>query len=227
MGNTIKPKYWAEVLETIDNGMGYWEHLKVGVFTLKDSAPQKVGEYTRKYHSQMDTFCWFTADGRDYALYSADYTCTRIMSLPDCKDIGGEEPQSNGFCPTDLYVPAFIEISFKSKDLEGRKYRIYEPDEESQNDSDNAEIVRPLSHEAFGFVAGCVWGDDSSWKIEYLDLSEASKGILKRDNRFGYIELPKDMRLHQAVDPNYCDETKRIVIATANYYELGSGKRIR
>jgi len=24
---------------------------------------------------------------------------------------------------------------------------------------------------AFGFIWGCVWGDDASWKVQYLDLS--------------------------------------------------------
>lgn len=226
MGNTIKPKYWAEVLEKIDHGKGYWEYLKIGVFTLKDGKPEKVGEYTRNYHSFMNTFCWFTVDGKDYALYSKSYTSTRVMSLPDCKDIGGEEPQSNGFCPTDFYVPSFIEICFKDKSLAGKNYRLHDPDEETQKSGDCAEVVRPLSHENFGFVAGCVWGDDCSWKIEYLDLSEAANGIVKRDNRFGYIELPKGMRLHQAVDPEYCAETQRIVIATASHYDLKTGKRL-
>src|SRR5207247_7723491 len=60
--------------------------------------------------------------------------------------------------------------------------------------------VSPLIYYPFGFVAGCIWGDDSSWKIQYLDLLKAESGVLKRDDRFGYIALPNSMTLDQAVD---------------------------
>lgn len=41
----------------------------------------------------------------------------------------------------------------------------------------------------FGFVWGCVWGDDSSWKVQALDLSRVTDGVFVRDARFGYVEL--------------------------------------
>ena len=41
----------------------------------------------------------------------------------------------------------------------------------------------------FGFVWGCVWGDDSSWKVQHLDLSRVGEGELTRDERFGYVML--------------------------------------
>lgn len=52
----------------------------------------------------------------------------------------------------------------------------------------------------FGFVAGCIWGDDSSWKIEFLDLSKISEGIIVRDNRFGYISMPNKLNLSESID---------------------------
>lgn len=52
----------------------------------------------------------------------------------------------------------------------------------------------------FGFVAGCIWGDDTSWKIQYLDLSQIENGIIKRDDRFGYIELSDNYLLEQSID---------------------------
>jgi len=45
----------------------------------------------------------------------------------------------------------------------------------------------------FGFVAGCYWGDDSSWKIRFLDLSQITSGIIKNEDRFGYIQMPNDI----------------------------------
>lgn len=41
----------------------------------------------------------------------------------------------------------------------------------------------------FGFVWGCIWGDDSSWKVQWLDLSRVAEGVLTREERFGYVEL--------------------------------------
>ena len=60
--------------------------------------------------------------------------------------------------------------------------------------------VSPLSFHPFGFVAGCVWGDDSSWKLQYLDLSRAAEGIVRREERFGYLELPAGRPLAELVD---------------------------
>jgi hypothetical protein len=91
------------------------------------------------------------------------------MELPSCKDIGGEQPSSAGFCPVSYCVPA-IYVS-----------------ETSTCESD------------IGFVAGCVWGDDSSWKVECLDLTRVSEGVLKRDSRLGYFELPDKLNLQDAI----------------------------
>lgn len=60
--------------------------------------------------------------------------------------------------------------------------------------------VSPLTYYPFGFVSGCIWADDSSWKVQYLDLSRADEGVLMRDDRFGYIELQEDVRLKDAID---------------------------
>jgi hypothetical protein len=40
-----------------------------------------------------------------------------------------------------------------------------------------------------------VWGDDSSWKIQYLDLSSIREGVIRRDDRFGYLKLATDPKL--------------------------------
>ena len=143
---------------------------------------EKIGEYFRNYDSLFNTFYPFVLDGKNYALYSKCYTATRVMSLPDCKDLGGEESHSFGFCPVDYYVPQGCN---------------------------------------FGFVAGCVWGDDSSWKLQYLDLSNVEFGIIKRDDRFGYLELP-NMPLDQAVE---CDsECSYLTISKIKRFKLNGEK---
>jgi hypothetical protein len=98
------------------------------------------------------------------------------MSIPSCEDSCGED-HSNihfgiGFCPVAFYVPY------------NDRYILY--DYEQARDTDQ-EIKWPPG--SFGFVAGCHWGDDHSWKIQFLDLRGIKEGKLVRDDRFGYIEL--------------------------------------
>jgi hypothetical protein len=83
----------------------------------------------------------------------------------------------------------------------------------------------------FGFVAGCIWGDDSSWKIEFLDLSEIANGVIKRDIRFGYIEMPEGMSLKQAINMgdfkyDLTDEISYVTIALQKRFDLASGKML-
>lgn len=56
-------------------------------------------------------------------------------------------------------------------------------------------------HAPFGFVAGCQWGDDTSWKIEFIDLQDVYNP--KRDARFGYISLPNGSKLRDAIHADY------------------------
>lgn len=159
--------YTAKVIELVSQGEGYWSHAIVGVF---DKDNNKVGEYKRNYGALYDTFFPFKQGDEWFALYSSDYTATRVMKLPECEDIAGEDADSFGFCPTKFYVP-----------------------QADEGDKAHAETLEELCG-TFGFVAGCIWGDDSSWKIQYLDLSRIKDGILTRDERFGYIEMPNNVK---------------------------------
>jgi len=94
------------------------------------------------------------------------------MELPSCEVIAQEEAKSHGFCPVGYKVP------FSDNEEAGR------------GDGLNGQ---------FGFVSGCVWGDDCSWKLQYLDLSRIDEGIIQRDDRFGYVELPRDVDLKHAI----------------------------
>jgi hypothetical protein len=91
---------------------------------------------------------------------------------------------------------------------------------ESRAAWDEAHFVWSFPERVYGFIAGCIWGDDSSWKIQYLDLSQADKGIIKRDDRFGYIELPSELNLDNAIDLDYDDDYISLKIATQNYYNI-------
>ena len=79
-------------------------------------------------------------------------------------------------------------------------------------------------------MAGCIWADDSSWKIQTLDLAEADRGILKRQEIFGYVELPEDQSLREAINmSSYGDDTEHdykhhIRINIMQTFDLRTGK---
>jgi hypothetical protein len=69
---------------------------------LPRNRSESTSETTRPF---FHTFCPFQIGDLDYALYSPQYHVTRVMELPACKDIGGEDLQGEGFCPTDFRGP--------------------------------------------------------------------------------------------------------------------------
>lgn len=155
-----------------------WDYTDVTIY----NDGTKIGSYTYQYPSKNPPFYVFRLKNNWYALYATSYMYTRIMSLPDCKDIGGEENEyKNHFCPVEYYVPVL-------------------------NLWDGS--ILNMEYAPFGFVSGCVWGDDSSWKLQYLDLSRADEGIVKRDQRFGYFELPSNVKLKDCIDTCHIYEMK-------------------
>lgn len=202
---------------------------KVNIFMNGD----QIGSYIRNYSNVLNTFYPFMCKGKWYALYSEDYTCTSLMSLPECKKIGGEDPDSFGFCPVELWVPAFLKVT---------RNIVIKNREDICNDTyyfDNSSFVRKELKEGrslntrrmtttlgewdytpFGFVAGCIWGDDSSWKIQYLDLSRADEGIIIRDDRLDYCELPDKMDLQDAIHLNTSSgKSFSMSVARVAYYD--------
>jgi hypothetical protein len=207
-------KYFAQVIEEIDNGKGHWNYQKIGIFEIIDREENKIGEYIRNYSSFYNTFFAFQhANGNWYALYSPNYTTTRIMELPSCNDIGGEENNANGFCPTDYYVPNYIDYI----------YTDHEPIRASQIEDEEVgkgNTIDDIKFWNFAFVAGCVWGDDWSDKVEHIDLTNADKGIITRTDKFGYIWIPNGMKLKDAIDMDSYDgqNNDAINITTAFRY---------
>ena len=173
------------------------------MYRVSPDGEQLVGKYVRSYPTFYRTFFHFRRQGIDYALYSPHYTGTRILALPECADIGGETPKSMGFCPIDYYVPCF---------------------------DDTAAEEHDLLYVDCGFVAGCVWGDDSSYKIQFLDLSRVREGIMTRDDRFGYIVLPEKISLADAVSTHLYDPQpdpgpgQQIAIAVQRSFDIRTGR---
>lgn len=155
-------KYYIKT-QKIENKPGQWNSVLCEIFNSKD---EKLGEYIRYYHSfAIDTFHPFQVNGKDYALYSSDYETISLMSLPDCKPIELNPEcvkQMACFCPVEIYIPRF-------KDTLHTRNQIFSTEEGYENCDGFSTLA---------FVSGCVWGDDSSWKLNLLDLSNVEKGEL-------------------------------------------------
>jgi hypothetical protein len=182
---------------------GAWNSTIVSIF----EGDQLLGSYERWYPAFGETtFHPFERDEKWYALYSGDYTCTRLMSLPDCRDIGGEEPNPRGFCPVEFYVPRYRKVTYvDTKYGSGQTCQWYAFDnaERFRRVSDPEEPRYDYGSWQFletGFVAGCIWGDDTSWKVEVLDLTRAAEGLITRTARFGHFELPHKQSLKDSID---------------------------
>jgi hypothetical protein len=161
------------------NRPGTWDSTMVEVFrrTGVSGGVEKIGEYER-YHALFQTFEPFRQGDREFALISRDYTKSAVLDLGSGRVIAEENdepgaPPGGGFCPVGFHVPDWWDVHDGSV-IPGSEY--WTADDEWPNGD-------------FGFVWGCHWGDDSSWKVQYLDLSRVQQGIVRRDDRFGYVEM--------------------------------------
>jgi len=131
--------------------------------------PCEAGYGTHLFHP-------FSHKGKDYALYSPDHTCSRVLALPSCEDVDGEISHSLGFCPVDFYVPTLEDFPY------------------------NKYLGRPEPDEyPFGFVSGCIWGDDRSWKLQFVDFKNLDEGKVTFDDRLGYFVLPHHLSIKEAI----------------------------
>ena len=250
------PIFYAETIE--NKNPGGWGNLVIGVYQQdeKDGEKKLLGTYERNYSTNFNNFSYCRKGDRFFALYSPNYTSTRVMEIfpgNGFKDIGGEEKAGGGFCPTDLYIPQVREYIFEQFSVPNRvkdwknllysfppgtriterytesrldRVQLYYPDGKEirayngkfdvykrdgvehknyrydrvygpEKAMETVLVEYPPTH---AFVAGCYWGDDSSWKIQYIDVSRIDEGIIKRDERFGYIELPSNLSLKKAIN---------------------------
>lgn len=222
--------YITKVLEKVNHN-----YFKIGILRVENEKEEQIGEYERSSHTRPTTFFPFQQNGKDFALYSPHYSEIRIMELPSCKDIGSDESEPKDFCSIGFYVPSYMEqeITSRRTSSEGKveemiwTTRVSEPKEEELTEytksypyenietnekGKNETFYRPLTQKLyypFGFVSGCYWMDD--FTVHYLDLSEVNKGIIKRDARFGYVELIDNLPLKEAFD--------------LQYYQKNSGER--
>ena len=161
----------------------------------------------------------------EFALISRDYTRTAVLDLGSGRVVAEENDwAAEGFCPVGFFVPDWWDVNDGSI-IPGSEY--WDADREWPNGD-------------FGFVWGCHWGDDGSWKVQYLDLSRVQQGIVRREERFGYVELatfgfnnpclsleagaPREKRsaaLYRRVEAGRC---ARVTFAVEMQFGLESGR---
>jgi hypothetical protein len=192
----------------VETGDGHVNELHVDVL---DQCGQAVASYHRNYPNLFRTFEPFRQGDRLLALFSSDYTATSVMDLSTGKVVASEDPDSMGFCPVGFYVPDWWDIHDGS----------ILPGSGSWNDTFE------LPKGDFGFVWGCIWGDDGSWKVQFLDLSRVQDGMLVRDERFGYLELAS----HPKLDPrefircSFDGKSCTVTFSVLSSYDIATGEK--
>jgi hypothetical protein len=177
---------------------GHWGTSVVSIYR----GDRLLGGYRRLYSSfGADTFSPFFWEGAWYALYSANYTCTRVLRLLDdgIEDWCGEEPGTDGFCPVEYYAPQ----GFQDNPRDPGSIWMFDNERDFPTydafAKQAAEERAAVKFPGFAFLAGCHWGDDHEWKLRYVDYSQVTGRRLIIDERFGYHELPH-RALRECVD---------------------------
>lgn len=200
--------------EPIDNGPGKWKSTAVTIWRTAQEGddPVKVFEYNRNYalgktflpFRQLQEGAW-----KDYALISSEYTRLEVVDLSlgeivaiepypavtqewlnglpaTSKEPGGwaekhyvgEERPGWGFCPVEFRVFDWREkLTDESANMPFRDGYLY------SDEKLNAYTGQ------WAIYTGCIWGDDGSWKVRYVDLSKIREGIVVTEERFGYLPL--------------------------------------
>lgn len=163
-------------------------HVTIYDNLVKEGTP--VFKYTRNYDVFFKTFEPFrvwdekTLTWRNFALISPQYVNFELVDLDEQKVvaknaypvINGKEMPAAGFCPVEFYVPDMTDF--------------YEPE-----DVEESDMEAFLKNRTFGFMLGCIWGDDSLMKVRAVDLTEVLNENISSDERFGYLELPNSASL--------------------------------
>jgi hypothetical protein len=200
---TPRDRYSTRVTRTSPEGA--WTTVHVDVL----AGDRVVAGYDRN-HSMLGTFEPFRQGDREFALIAPHYTATSVLNLDTGEIVAGEERDPDGFCPVGFYVPDWWDIHDGSL-VPGSLYW-----------TDDMEWPRG----DFGFVWGCMWGDDSSRKVQYLDLSRVQQGELVRDERFRYVELATHSKLspREFIRCSSYEGQLQVTLSVLQRFDLATGR---
>ena len=208
-----------------------WSRTKVSVYNTMYSTTEPIYEYGRNY-DMLNTFEPFRLwdedkeQWRNFALISPKYTNFEVLDLDNKEIIAknppflidedmakrlnksylekGEDPKYTvgqdvsgwRFCPGEFHVPDVYDILNENDIQDMIKNR--------ETEYWNEWIDNFLNRRTFGFEAGCVWGDDWSYKVQAIDLTKIMEGKVSDDDRFGYLVYDGDLK--DLYDKNYFDD---------------------
>lgn len=216
-----QPGCWNVWLVEIFHQDGQCHH-KIGEYTRGYS-----GYVTRTFYPFQHKGKWYALYSASYTKTSIarlqdDQGKFKFQEW--CDGAGG-----NGFCPTEFYVPKgkyslskWISKDWKNSTKDKLAVELSDmvcvtwdneksyPTEPIDVLTDPLELTPENIHKHyvveagirypdFGFLCGCHWGDDSSWKIRYIDFSDLENKNVKIEERFGYFELPSRMSLKDSI----------------------------
>ena len=144
-----------------------------------------------------------------------------------CSEYRHQHLRCRGFRPPTGELHKYPEANWHWL-KKNRPERDYEdsPEWESElkaHETDSAIYSGAVKHDLkLGFVMGCVWGDDCSWKLERLDLTEAHNGILKREASFGYLELPA-LPLKECLRISGSENYFNVALTTIKHFTMRDG----
>ena len=137
-----------------------------------ENSQELIGYYVKDDPNFNNTFKCFSRGRSTYAIYATNQYELRIMEMPSCVDLDVSYQAEHLFVITDIYIPQDPTHTLPWSKFQGN----------------------------FGFVAGHYKDEDSIDKIQYLDLIGIDSRVIAREDRFGYIELPRGVALADAVD---------------------------
>lgn len=223
----LRKRYTVEY-ETDNKG---WSQTDVKVFDNEHSTTEPIYEYHRNY-SMLRTFEPFRLwddqleKWRNFALISPKYTNFQVLDLDNRTIIAknpnptideeqaaflnkisskqskeytyeaGQEYSGWRFCPGEFHVPDVYGILNENDIQDMIKNR--------ETEYWSEWIDNFLDRRTFGFEAGCVWGDDWSYKVQAIDLTKILEGKVSDDDRFGYLVYDGDLK--DLYDKNYYDD---------------------
>lgn len=223
----LRKRYTVEY-ETDNKG---WSQTDVKVFDNEHSTTEPIYEYHRNY-SMLRTFEPFRLwddqleKWRNFALISPKYTNFQVLDLDNRTIIAknpnptideeqaaflnkisskqskeytyeaGQEYSGWRFCPGEFHVPDVYDILNENDIQDMIKNR--------ETEYWSEWIDNFLDRRTFGFEAGCVWGDDWSYKVQAIDLTKILEGKVSDDDRFGYLVYDGDLK--DLYDKNYYDD---------------------
>lgn len=191
-----------------------WQKVHVSIIKHdEDGTEDVIFEYDRNY-AMMKTFEPFRQlknnVWHDYALISTEYTRFEVVDLEkgqiiatesypiytqdmhdacvarggiETREVGQEMP-GVGFCPT-----AFKVFDWRERFNDESMTKTYTPYKATEPELVYSDEKFYAYSGQWAIYSGCIWGDDSGWKVRYIDLSRISEGIVTSDERFGYLQL--------------------------------------